>query len=192
MNGRKKAVTRFIIALLTLQGLYVLFPLPDIWPVSNYSMFSRASKSRFAESIQVVGITKNGEVRLTAQDVKPVRFSKIRKGIKRIIYKERYESRNEKRINRIAGALDPPFDKAALKEFINKKLLYGDGGGSREEKLESVFRYLSAQYKRNGGSGDFSEMRLYRARWDWTDVKPSHARMERTLIYSTKTGIEAK
>lgn len=195
LKGRKRAVTAFITALLALQGIYVAFPLPDIWPVSNYSMFSRAMKSDSASSIKIVGVTETGkeaELKNTA-DISPFDISRLRKGISRIIYGENFERKNAERVDRIVGALNfPPFDKIPLKEFINKKLLYDGVGKDKQRELESVSRYLTAQYKRNGGSGDFSEIRIYRVSWNWTGTKPSDARMEKSLIYSTKTGMKGK
>jgi len=53
----RKAEIFIITALITIQGLYVIFPLPDIWPFSNYSMFSKASPSTLASSFKFYGIT---------------------------------------------------------------------------------------------------------------------------------------
>lgn len=188
MNGRRKAVTRFITALLVLQGLYVIFPLPDIWPLSNYSMFSRTSGERVASSIQIAGVSKNGEIELNAADILPFDIVRLEKGISRIINNGgQYERKDESRINLVADAFAfLPFDGRRLKRFIKNKLLYNRGGKSAEEDLDSVFNYLFAQYKRNGGAEKFSEMKLYEIRWDWTGVKPAAARDERVLIYSTK------
>lgn len=152
-------------------------------------------KSDSATSIKIAGVTETGkETELkNAADISPFDISRIRKGISRIVHRENFERRNAERVDRIVGALNfPPFDKIPLKEFINKKLLYDGTGKGKRRELETVSRYLMSQYKRNGGSEDFSEIRIYRVLWNWTGAKPPDARMEKSLIYSTKTGIKGK
>ena len=39
-GGTENRVSIFIAVLVVGPGLFVVFPLPDIWPLENYSMFS--------------------------------------------------------------------------------------------------------------------------------------------------------
>ncbi len=193
MNGRKKSVKRFISAILILQGLYVVFPLPDIWPVSNYPMFSRASGASVVYSKQIVAVTKDGERELRATDIAPFDIVRLSKGIDRITHGDRFAEKDDRRINRIIDALQLSLsDGESVRRFIKTKLLYQKNAGSVEDELKTVFQYLSEQYKRNGGPDDFSEIRLYNIRHDWTDVPPLSAETEKILIYSTKTGMGEK
>jgi len=193
MDTRKKSVKRFISAILIVQGLYVLFPLPDIWPVSNYSMFSHVSTDSVTYSKKIVVVTEYGERDLGAADITPFDTVRLSKGIDRIVRRNEFVEKNEKRINRIIDALNISSSGGEfMRHFIKTKLLYQRNAKSAEDELKTVFQYLSEQYKRNGGPDDFSEMRLYEIRHDWTDVPPPSARSEKILVYSTKTGMNGK
>ena len=126
-NSAGKRAKVFIVALIAIQGLYVIFPLPDIWPISNYSMFSRAKVKTVASKLEIRSVTKNGdELLLNANDhFRPLGNSRINKGISRILNDVGYRRKNEKRIDRIIGYLDLlPINKTMLKERMQNKLLY--------------------------------------------------------------------
>ncbi len=191
-----------IISLLVVQGLYVVFPLPDIWPISNYSMFSRAKVNTVASKLEIRGVTEYGEeLPLDSNHFYPVDGSRINKGISRILDSEKYSDKNEKRIDRIIEYLNfLPVNKAELKQIIQGNLLYSNKIRDKEDKAEAMsklFEYLLEQYRYNKeerpvndyGFRDVYELRLYRIKWDWTETPIQRVRPEEYLIYSTKTGI---
>ena len=86
-GGTEKRVSIFIAAMIVAQGLYVVFPLPDIWPLSNYSMFSYARPSTATLKYEVYGFTEDGTK--TALDhprvFSPLDRVRLAKGIERIL-----------------------------------------------------------------------------------------------------------
>ncbi len=103
-TGRSRKAGIFIItALITVQGLYAIFPLPDIWPFSNYSMFSKANPSTVASGFEFRGLTRDGkEVPLDSQKVF-LPFDKVRleKGVKRILERDSFVQKQEKNLESI-------------------------------------------------------------------------------------------
>ena len=197
-NSVGKRAKIFIVALIVIQGLYVILPLPDIWPISNYSMFSRAKVKTVASKLEIRGVTKNGdELLLNANDhFRPLGDSRINKGISRILNDAGYKRKNEKRIDRIIGYLDfLPISKTRLKEGIQNKLLYDNKIKNKKEAMDKLFSYLLAQYKLNAEiSGTDSvmeiyELRLYRVKWDWTEIPIHNVIQNEELIYSTTAGL---
>ena len=197
-NSAGKRAKVFIVALIAIQGLYVIFPLPDIWPISNYSMFSRAKVKTVASKLEIRSVTKNGdELLLNANDhFRPLGNSRINKGISRILNDVGYRRKNEKRIDRIIGYLDLlPINKTMLKERMQNKLLYDNEIKNKEEAMDKLFSYLLAQYKLNAEmSGadpviEIYELRLYRVKWDWTETPIHNVIQNEELIYSTTAGL---
>lgn len=197
-NSAGKRAKVFIVALIVIQGLYVIFPLPDIWPISNYSMFSRAKVKTVASKLEIRSVTKNGdELLLNANDhFRPLSDSRINKGISRILNDVGYKRKNEKRIDRIIGYLDfLPIDKTRLKEGIQNKLLYDNKIKNKKEAMDKLFSYLLARYKLNAemSSADsvieIYELRLYRVKWDWTETPIHNVIQNEELIYSTTAGL---
>ena len=193
---RNKYVKILIITLVAIQGLYVVFPLPDIWPISNYSMFSRAKVKTVASKLEIRGVTTNSdELLLNAKDhFHPLDSSRINKGISRILNDERYRRKNEKRVDRIIGYFDfLPINKTRLKETIQGRLLYDSEVKDKKEAMDKFFSYLLAQYKFNGemsGTGErIHELRLYRVEWDWTETQIHNVIPKEELIYSTTTDL---
>ena len=197
-NSAGKRAKVFIVALIVIQGLYVIFPLPDIWPISNYSMFSRAKVKTVASKLEIRGVTQNGdELLLNANDhFPPLGNSRINKGISRILNDAGYRRKNEKRIDHIIGYLDfLPINKTRLKKGIQNKLLYNNEIKNKEEAMDKLFSYLLAQYKLNAEmSGadpviEIYELRLYRVKWDWTETPIHNVIQNEKLIYSTTAGL---
>jgi len=198
-NSTKKRAKIFIVTLITVQGLYVIFPLPDIWPISNYSMFSRAKVNTIASKLEIRGVTRNGnELLLNANDhFHPLDSSRVNKGINRILNATRYREKHEKRVDRVIGYLDfLPVNKTRLKETIQNRLLYDSEVEDEKEAMEEFFSYLLAQYKFNGEMSNADdriietyELRLYRVEWDWTETQIHNVIPREELIYSTTTGL---
>lgn len=197
-NSAGKRARVIIVALIIVQGLYVIFPLPDVWPISNYSMFSRAKVNTVASKLEIRGVTKNGdELLLNADDhFRPLGNSRINKGISRILNDVGYKRKNEKRIDRIVGYLDfLPINKTKLKEGIQNKLLYDNEIKNKEEAMDKLFSYLLAQYKLSAeipGADpvmEIYELRLYRVKWDWTETPIHNVIQNEKLIYSTTAGL---
>ena len=197
-NSAGKHAKVFIFVLIIIQGLYVIFPLPDIWPISNYSMFSKAKVKTVASKLEIRGVTRNGdELFLDANDhFHPLGNSRINKGISRILNNMQYKRKNEKRIDRIIGYLDfMPINKTMLKKEIQNKLLYDNEIKDKEDAMNKLFSYLLAQYKPNAemSSADpvieIYELRLYRVKWDWTETPIHEVIQDEELIYSTTAGL---
>jgi len=197
---RKKYITVFIVTLIVLQGIYVIAPLPDIWPIANYSMFSKSKVKTVASKMEIRGVAENGnEIVLTIpKHFYPLDRIRLSKGISRILDSERYKEKNEKRVNQFVEYMEfLPVDKMRLKESIEKKLLYENKFENKEEALNILFDYLLEQYKHNGSlykgkSESFAELRelkLYRVYWDWTDKQPGDVVPVSKLIYTTKSGL---
>ena len=198
INSAEKRAKVFIVALIVIQGLYVIFPLPDIWPISNYSMFSGAKVKTVPSKLEIRGVIKNGDELLLNSDdhFRPLGNSRINKGVSRILNDVVYKRKNEKRIDRIIGYLDfLPIDKTMLKEGIQSKLLYDNKIKNKEEAMDKLFSYLLAQYKLNAEmSGadpviEIYELRLYRVKWDWTETPIHNVIQDEKLIYSTTAGL---
>ena len=199
-DKRKKHITIFIITLIVLQGIYVVVPLPDIWPIANYSMFSKSKVKTVASKLQIRGVDEEDrEVVLNIPEhFYPLDRIRLSKGLSRILDSEKYKERNERRVDQFIEYLDfLPVDKTKLKKSIESKLLYENKFENKEKALETVFAYLSAQYNYNNLNNKnesdafdkINELRLYRVYWDWTDSQPEDIAPEAKLIYSTKTGL---
>jgi len=84
---RKKLIVIFVTTLIGLQGMYVVFPLPEIWPLSSYPMFSRPYR-KYATYIEIRGVTAKG--REFSLDISkyfyPFNRTKLLSGILRIRY----------------------------------------------------------------------------------------------------------
>ena len=117
-DKRKKYITIFIITLIVLQGIYVFVPLPDIWPIANYSMFSKSKVKTVASKLEIRGVNDNGsEVVLSIhKHFYPLDRIRLSKGISRILDSEKYKERNEKRVDLFVEYLEfLPVDKTKLK-----------------------------------------------------------------------------
>ena len=194
----RKAEILIITMLIAIQGLYVIFPLPDIWPFSNYSMFSKANPSTVASSFKFYGITSDGkEVLLDSKKVF-LPFDKVRleKGINRVLKRELFLWKQEKNLESALGHLQfLPVNQNNLKEHIRRLLPYkkSDIALDKEKELRILFDYLLSQYERNreaelhSGSPIVS-MNIYLTRWDWTDTPPQEVLPETRLVYSSEYG----
>ena len=195
----RKAEIFIITALITIQGLYVIFPLPDIWPFSNYSMFSKASPSTLASSFKFYGITSDGkEVPLDSKKVF-LPFDKVRleKGINKVLKRELFVRKQEENLESALGYLQfLPVNQNNLKERIRRLLPYkrSDVALDKEKELRILFNYLLAQYEDNRkeklhGGPPIVSMNLYLTKWDWTDVPPQEVFPESKLVYSSEYGL---
>lgn len=197
---RSRHVEIFIIILITIQGLYVVFPLPDIWPFSNYSMFSKANPVTVASSFQFYGLTSDGkEVSLDSKKVfLPLDKVRLEKGINRILNRESFAQKQEKELESALKHLSflPVVDRTDLKESIRYLLPYKRSGavGGTEKELRILFDYLLAQYEHNREeklhySPPIVSMNLYLTKWDWTNVPPQKVLPETKLVYSSEYGL---
>ena len=196
---RSRCVQVFVITLITIQGLYVVFPLPDIWPFSNYSMFSKSNPVTIASSFEFYGLTSDGEeVILDSQKAfLPLDKVRLEKGINRILNRESFARKQEKELESALGRLSfLPVDQTDLKENIRRLLPYKKSGavGDTKKELRILFDYLLAQYEHNRGeklhgSPPIVSMNLYLTKWDWTDVPPQEVIPESKLVYSSEYGL---
>lgn len=194
----RKAEIFIITTLIAIQGLYVIFPLPDIWPFSNYSMFSKANPSTVASSFKFYGITSDGkEVLLDSKKVF-LPFDKVRleKGINRVLKREIFVRKQEENLEFALRYLQfLPVNQNNLKEDIRRLLPYkkSDTALDKEKKLRILFDYLFSQYERNRkaelhGAPPIVSMNLYLTKWDWTDTLPQEVLPETRLVYSSEYG----
>ena len=199
-TGRKKHVKILIIALIIMQGLYVIFPLPDIWPFSNYSMFSRANPATVVSSFEFYGLASDGrEIPLNhGETFSPFDRVRLKKGINRILNREYFIHKQEKRLESVFKRLRfLPVNHIKLKETIRRLLPYKKDTADvavEEKELRILFDYLLAQYEYNRGvklhSGPpIVSMNLYVTKWDWTDMPPEEVLPETKLVYSTEYGL---
>ena len=201
-GGTEKRVSIFIAVMMIAQGLYVVFPLPDIWPLSNYSMFSRAGPLTEASKHEIYGMAEDGrEIPLDhPRAFSPLDRVRLEKGIKRILERERFVLRQEKRVESVFGRLSfLPMDRTALKETVRKLLPYKDGGAGisaedKEKDLALLLDYLLLSYERNRTAGihdgpPVEKLGLYRTTWDWTDVPPEEVVPRTELVYSAERGL---
>ena len=197
---RKKIIKAFIISLIILQGLYVIFPLPDIWPISNYALFSRSKVKTVASKLEMWGVKEDGKELLLNVPVHfyPLDVSRLSKGINRILYSEEYRKKNEKRVDLVVEYISfLPLNKVELKEKIINKLLYESKFENKEKAMDELFGDLLVQYEFNREKMSdvdkkfvkINELKLYRVKWDWTNTKPQNAVPESELIYSSETGL---
>lgn len=198
---RNKSVKVFIITMIALQGLYVIFPLPDIWPFSNYSMFSRARPKTVASSLEIYGLTRDGKEVLLGRGghFLPLDSSRLKKGIKRVLNHESFIRKQERRVESVFEHLRfLPVDHVKLKESVKLLLPYKGNTAitveKKEEYLHIIFSYLIDQYehnrrvKRHGGPPVVA-LKLYSTEWDWTHTPPKEVLSESKLIYSSKHGL---
>ena len=199
-ESRKKFVKIFIITLVVLQGIYVILPLPDIWPIANYSMFSKSEVSTEASKLEIRGVNDEGqEVRLKIdKHFYPLDRIRLSKGISLILNSEKYNKRKQERIDEAVKYLKYlPVNEDKLRELIYTKIVDEGRFENKEEAMDEIFTYLLAQYQYNGekssGADDeyekLNELKLYRVYWDWTDTRPREVQPSSSLIYSTKTGL---
>ena len=196
---RNKRIKILIITLITIQGLYVIFPLPDIWPFSNYSMFSTANPVTVASSFEFYGVTSDGkEVLMDSRKAfSPFDCVRLKKGVKRILNRESFVSKQEKKLEAALKRLRfLPVNHIGLKENIRRILPYKKSGasGDKEKELRILFDYLLAQYEHNRGvklhgGPPIVSMNLYLTKWDWTDIPPQEVLPETMLVYSSEYGL---
>ena len=200
-GGIEKRVGIFIAVMVIAQGLYTVFPLPDVWPFSNYSMFSRARSSLAVSKHEIYGLTKDGkEIALDHPEAfLPLDRVRLRKGINRILDRESFVRKQEKRVEAVFGRLSfLPVDQGDLKKAVRKLLPYKDGATvlarDREKDLRALFDYLLSQYEHNRAEGihdgpPVTKLSLYRITWDWTEVPPEEVVPKTELIYSDEHGL---
>lgn len=195
---RSRYVRIFIITLITIQGLYVLFPLPDIWPFSNYSMFSKANPVTVTSNFEFYGVTGDGkELRLDSRKAfLPFDSVRLQKGVRRILNREFFILKQEKKLESAFKHLSfLPVDHAGLKKKIRWLLPYKNSVQvDKEKELRLLVDYLIAQYEHNReaelhASPPIVFMNLYLTKWDWTDVLPQEAISETSLVYSSEYGL---
>ncbi|MCY3827129.1 MAG: hypothetical protein OXG10_07120 [Candidatus Dadabacteria bacterium] len=196
---RSRCVEVFVITLITIQGLYVVFPLPDIWPFSNYSMFSKANPVTVASSFEFHGLTREGkEVTLDSKKAfLPLDKVRLEKGITKILNRESLVQKQEKELESAFKLLSfLPVDNAFLKKNVRLLLPYKKNAAvaDKEKELRILFDYLLAQYEDNRkkklhGGPPIVSMNLYLTRWDWTDVSPQEVFPESKLVYSSEYGL---
>lgn len=202
-GGTEKRVSIFVAVAMVAQGLYAVFPLPDIWPLSNYSMFSRAAPSTAASRYEIHGLAEDG-TRTAALDhpraFSPLDRVRLAKGIDRIVRREDFARRQEERVESVFGYLGfLPAGGEALKDTVRKLLPYGDGGAGvseedKEKDLALLLDYLLSRYERNRAAGihdgpPAGKLGLYRTTWDWTDVPPAEVVPRTELVYSAERGL---
>lgn len=201
-GGTEKHVSVFIAVMITVQGLYVVFPLPDIWPLANYSMFSTASNFKTASRYDLRGLARDGsEVTLDhPQAFSPLDRVRLAKGIDRIVRREDFVRGQQKRVESVFSHLGfLPLDRARLKAAVEKLLPYKEGAAgvsvrARENDLALLLDYLLSRYERNRTAGihdgpPVKKLGLYRTRWDWTDVPPWEVVPRTELVYSAERGL---
>lgn len=88
---RKKLIVIFMTTLIGLQGIYVvfpvIFPLPEIWPFSPYSMFSHNKPKKYVQALEIRGVIAGGS-EFSLDDSKyfyPFDPSRLRWGIERVL-----------------------------------------------------------------------------------------------------------
>ena len=159
-GGTEKRVSIFIAAMIVAQGLYVVFPLPDIWPLSNYSMFSYARPSTATSKYEVYGLTEDGTK--TALDhpraFSPLDRVRLAKGIERILHREDFARKQEKRVRSVFGYMNFLPIGQEVEDTVRRLLPYKDdsGGISAEDKekdLALLLDYLLSCYEQNRMAG---------------------------------------
>ena len=193
-SGIEKRAWILIAVLAVTQGLYVVFPLPDVWPLSNYSMFSRARPSTVALKHEIYGLTEDGrEVPLDHPEAfSPLDRVRLAKGIRRILERELFVRRQEERVEAVFRRLGfLPVDQAGLKQTVRRLLPYRENAASwdREKELGVLFDYLLSQYERNRAAGihdgpPVTELSLHKTTWDWTNVPPDKVVARTEIVYS--------
>lgn len=197
---RKKRIKIFITVLITIQGLYVVSPFPDIWPFSNYSMFSKANPVTAASNFEFYGLTNDGKEILldSKQAFLPLDRIRLKKGVTRILNREYFVSKQEENLESTLKRLRfLPADHSNLKESIRRYLLpYNKNGTAqdKEKELGIVFDYLLSQYEHNReiklhDGPPIVSMNLYLTKWDWTNTPPRQVVPETKLVYSSKYGL---
>ena len=191
-----------IITLATVQGLYVVFPLPDIWPFSNYAMFSKSNPTTVVSSLEFYGLTADGkEILLDSKKVfLPFDRARLKKGVSRILNRESFILKQERRLESVLERLSfLPVDHGGLKESLRSLLPYKDGDEEataevKKKELRALFDYLLSQYEYNRkeklhGGPPIVSMNLYMTKWDWTDAPPEKAIPATELVYSAGRGL---
>jgi len=197
---RKKRVKIFITVLITIQGLYVVSPFPDIWPFSNYSMFSKANPVTVASNFEFYGLTSDGkEVLLDSKEVFfPLDCIRLKKGVTRILNQESFVNKQEENLESTLKRLRfLPVDHNSLKESVRHLLLpykKNNATQDKEKELHILFDYLLSQYEHNRevklhDGPSIVSMNLYLTRWDWTDTPPRQVVPEIKLVYSSEYGL---
>jgi len=200
-NGqRKKYVITFIITLIFLQGLYVIFPLPEIWPNSNYPMYSGSNVKTVTSMIGIKGVKEDGsEINLIiSKHFYPMNGIQLNRGVRRILESEKYKNRRVNSINNAVEFFDfLPVKKEKLRELIGTKIVYSEGFEEKEKALDDLSSSLLEQYKYNSEKSYWrgenfeviNELRLYRVYWDWTGTDPGEVIPDVRLLYSTESGM---
>lgn len=198
----KKRVWILVAVLAVTQGIYVIFPLPDIWPLSNYTMFSTARPSTTVSKHEIYGLTESGEdVALNHPGAfSPLDRVRLAKGIRRILDRERFVRGQEERVENVLSRLGfLPVERDRLKRAVGKLLPYREGGmevspKEKEKDLGALLHYLLSQYERNRAAGihdgpAVTKLSLYSITWNWTDVPPEKVVPRRELVYSAEQGL---
>ena len=198
-SGIEKRVWIIIAVLVLAQGLYVVFPLPDIWPLSNYTMFSKARPSTTVSKHEIYGLTQGGEsLALNHPEAfSPLDRVRLAKGIRRILERERFVRGQEERVEAVFRRLSfLPVNQDGLKRSVRKLLPYRESTalGDREKELGALLDYLLSQYERNRAAGihdgpPVTELSLHKTTWDWTDVPPGEVVPKRELVHSAEQGL---
>lgn len=201
-SGTEKRVSIFIAVLIVAQGLYAVFPLPDIWPLANYSMFSRARPSTAVSDHEIYGLAEDGrEVALDhPRAFSPLDRVRLAKGIDRILHREDFVRGQGKRVESVFERLGfLPIDLVWLKGEVEKLLPYQDGEAEvsvadKEKDLAALLDYLLSLYERNRAAGihhgpAVGSLSLYKTTWDWTDVPLEEVVPRTELVYSAEQGL---
>ena len=198
-SGIEKHTWILIAVLAVTQGLYVVFPLPDVWPLSNYSMFSQARPYTAASKHEIYGLTETGrEVLLDHPEAfSPLDRVRLAKGIRRILERERFVRGQEERVESVFRRLSfLPVDRAGLEQSVRRLLPYKENAaaGDKEKELRVLFDYLLSQYERNRAAGihdgpPVTKLSLYKTTWDWTDVPPDKVVARTEIFYSAENGL---
>lgn len=152
---RKKFIISLIIILTSLQGIYIFFPLPEIWPFSSYPMFSNKYISKDVSVIEIMGTTKYGDkIPLDiAVYFSPFNRTKLRKGIRNILHNDDKIQGKKKSLSIVFQYLLEIYNK-------NRNIEYHDG-----PEIESLSLYIKV--------------------WDWSNKPINSVKPRTFFVYST-------
>ena len=199
-SHRKKYVNIFIITLIIIQGIYVFFPLPELWPISSYAMYSRSIVKTVTSRIDIKGVREDSSEfsLIIPKHTNPLERVKLKAIVQKIMESENNKIWRTKNINKAIEILDfLPIKKERLRELIGTNIFYSEGFEEKEKAFDELSMLLLAQYKYNSdkslwrdkNSEIFNELRFYIVYWDWTDTDLDKVSPEEKLLYSTKSGL---
>ena len=202
-KSTERHVGIFIAVMVAAQGLYVAFPLPDLWPFSNYTMFSKVASSTSTSRYVVYGTTEEGRNVVLDQPraFSPLDRVRFGKGVERILNRDRFMARQRERVDAVFGRLDflPNGLSAGMRKTVEGMLPYGPASSDAlardaEGDIRGLLAYLLSCYERNRREGihdgpPVSSLSLYRVTWDWTGVSPEKVKPRRELVYSDAGGL---